>query len=382
MKEDHTEEELLSKSEANRFYEEGKACMRDGDLVKAAELMTKADINGCEKTEILFHFQFDSGMKKRPISPQMIDIIRISAENGYAPAQYSLGARYRAGLSVKKDREKAFYWFNQAAERNEVNALAHLGDMYYKGRHVEEDHAKAFDYYKRAADLGYAPAQFMVGKYYENGDVIDYNPDEAMKYFRMSHEGGYSIATNHLGMKYEEGKLVQRDYKKAYEYYTETADIGNISGYYGLFRCYYFGLYVQKNLETAAYWARRVPEQMGFFNLLRSEVGFDEAKSFMDDYDLYKRAEYYLVGKELEENNDGKPDVDTIIDYYLRSGDAGYAIGFYKLGKIYEEGILVPKDLDMALEYYMKARKMGYRPADYRIDNLENGARNEDSGQK
>ena len=381
MAEQFNEEELLSKSEANKLYKEGMACMKDGDLVKAAELMTKADINGCEKTKILFHFQFDSGMKKRPISPQMVDIIRISAENGYAPAQYSLGARYRAGLSVKKDREKAFYWFNQAAERNEVNALAHLGDMYYKGRHVGEDHAMAFDYYKRAADLGYAPAQFMVGKYYENGDVVDYDPNVAMKYYILSHKGGYPVATNHLGMKYEEGRLVERDYEKAYEYYAETADVGYGAGFYGLFRCYFFGLYVQKNLEIAAYWARRMPPNMGFFNLLKSEIGFVEAKSFMDDFDLYKPVEYYLVGKELEENCHGTPDVETIIDYYLKSGDAGYAIGYYKVGKIYQEGVLVPKDLETALSYFKKSREAGYRTARIRIRDIENKLISEDVNQ-
>ena len=370
MYDDYVEEEILSEEEVDELYEKAMQCVEEGDLEKAAELLTRADISGCKKTEILFHFDFNGRMKKVKLKPWQIEVLKISAENGYAPAQFSLGARYRAGLSVKKDREEAFYWFSKAAERNDTKAIAHMGDMYDKGRGVEQDRVKAFECYKRAADLGYAPSQFTVGLYYEKGEVVDYDPKEAMRYFIMSDDGGYVIATNHLGMKYEEGKLIPADYLKAYDYYKKTLEIGYNVGNHGMFRLYYFGLFVEKDIEKAAYYARRVPDFIGLFQRMAAEVGFDEAKSFFDDYELYKPAEYYLVGKKMEEEYDGSGDISEMVDYYLKSGEAGYLPGYWHLGVIYEKGIVVEADLDKAIGYYRKASEKGYGPARAKLKEL------------
>ena len=45
-----------------------------------------------------------------------------AAQQGYAPAQYTLGIRYHSGIGVAQDHEKAFHWWKMAAEQGYVKA--------------------------------------------------------------------------------------------------------------------------------------------------------------------------------------------------------------------------------------------------------------------
>ena len=54
----------------------------------------------------------------------------ISAEQGDAVAQYSLGVVYYSGDSVPQDYEKAFEWFTKSAEQDDARAQNDLGAMY------------------------------------------------------------------------------------------------------------------------------------------------------------------------------------------------------------------------------------------------------------
>lgn len=65
---------------------------------------------------------------------------------------------YKKGLY-----EKAFMWFQKAAQQDDHRALKRLGDMYYYGNGVEEDYGKALDYYQAAEAKGNQEA----GRLYE-----------------------------------------------------------------------------------------------------------------------------------------------------------------------------------------------------------------------
>ena len=60
---------------------------------------------------------------------------------------------YEDGLTI--DYEKAFYWYEKAAETKHSRALTELGDMYYAGKGVRQDYQKAMEYYQKACDEGY-----------------------------------------------------------------------------------------------------------------------------------------------------------------------------------------------------------------------------------
>jgi len=51
------------------------------------------------------------------------------AEQGWAPAQYSLGLMHERGKGVELDREKAAYWYRKAAEDGYEPAKAALATL-------------------------------------------------------------------------------------------------------------------------------------------------------------------------------------------------------------------------------------------------------------
>src|SRR5262249_41659138 len=56
-----------------------------------------------------------------------IDQFKKAAEQGYAPAQYSLGSIYTRGQGVAKDEAQAVAWFRKAAEQGHAQAQDSLG---------------------------------------------------------------------------------------------------------------------------------------------------------------------------------------------------------------------------------------------------------------
>lgn len=49
------------------------------------------------------------------------------AEQGNAPAQYSLGLMYRNGRGVPKDDQQAVFWYRKAADQGNADAQYNLG---------------------------------------------------------------------------------------------------------------------------------------------------------------------------------------------------------------------------------------------------------------
>lgn len=62
--------------------------------------------------------------------------LQVAADQGYAPAQCKLGARYENGDGVSIDFDKAIYWYQLAAEQGDAEAQKNLGLMCSKGQVV------------------------------------------------------------------------------------------------------------------------------------------------------------------------------------------------------------------------------------------------------
>jgi TPR repeat protein len=77
-----------------------------------------------------------------------------AANQGYAPAQASLGEMYETGRGVRKDNAQAIAWYRRAAEQGNVVAQIALGAMYATGRGVSKDDTQAIAWYGKAAKQG------------------------------------------------------------------------------------------------------------------------------------------------------------------------------------------------------------------------------------
>ena len=92
-----------------------------------------------------------------------IALIRRSAEQGYADAQFNLGLAYYRGEGVSEDETQAIYWWRKAAEQGYAHAQYGLGEAYNQGKGVPQDYVQAVYWLREAAEQGDAAAQFKLG---------------------------------------------------------------------------------------------------------------------------------------------------------------------------------------------------------------------------
>ena len=112
---------------------------------------------------------------------------RLSANQGFAPAQYYLGFI----SDTAGEHEDSARWYRLAANQGFLDAQFRLGAMYADGIGVPQDEAEAVRLFRRAADRGSADAQYNMGVMYDNGRGVMRDRVEAVRYWRLAARQGY-----------------------------------------------------------------------------------------------------------------------------------------------------------------------------------------------
>ena len=73
---------------------------------------------------------------------------------GCATAQRYTGSMYGFGVGVKKNPQKAFKWYQKAADKGEPTAQSNLGVMYFNSEGVEQNDVTAYVWWDIAATNG------------------------------------------------------------------------------------------------------------------------------------------------------------------------------------------------------------------------------------
>ena len=66
--------------------------------------------------------------------------------------QFHLELLYHYGVKTEKNLEKAFYWYEKAAENDDNNAMYNLAICYENGIGTELNLEKAFYWYQKAVE--------------------------------------------------------------------------------------------------------------------------------------------------------------------------------------------------------------------------------------
>ncbi|MBX3708362.1 MAG: sel1 repeat family protein [Gammaproteobacteria bacterium] len=106
----------------------------------------------------------------------------------------SRGVQYLLGRGVEQNNEKAFYYFNQAANEDDAFAQNELAYLYAAGKGTRRDYKKALIWYKRAAEHGLASAQYNLGLMYLYGIGTTPNASLAKAWFQKSAARGFEPA--------------------------------------------------------------------------------------------------------------------------------------------------------------------------------------------
>lgn len=122
---------------------------------------------------------------------------------------------------------------------------------------------KRNEYVRKLAANGDGNALIYLGEFYRRGELGEPDINRAIEYYEMAAEAGVRFGYECLAEIYMDGRMVSKDYQKVYEYLkksmkmsvtNEDHEHGKLDsdlGCYILGELYFWGLYVEKNLELA-----------------------------------------------------------------------------------------------------------------------------------
>ena len=117
-------------------------------------------------------------------------LYRLSAEQGYAPAQVRMGRFYARGLIFPEDKVTASNWFRLAAEQGYADGQVQLADAYRFGDGVLQNYQEAARWSRLAAEQGNSSGQFNLGYMHREGQGVLQDNVLAHMWFNIASANG------------------------------------------------------------------------------------------------------------------------------------------------------------------------------------------------
>ncbi len=222
-----TIQQLSSDYSPKEIYEKGRELKVQKRYDEAVQYYRKAAEQGYAPAQNSLGVLYVNGFGVAKDYYEAVKWYRKSAEQGYSFAQYNLGYSYEKGRGITQDYSEAVQWYSKAADKGNRKAQSRLAECYYYGRGVAEDYYKAVNWARKAAERGDAQAQFRLGYCYNNGKGVAQDRYEAVSWYRKAAEKGHVIAQYNLGLCYEYGRGVEQDKAEAKRWYQRAANEGN-----------------------------------------------------------------------------------------------------------------------------------------------------------
>jgi uncharacterized protein len=174
---------------------QGYAAYQAGDLARARQIF----LRGAERRQRVAQFNLAVmllGGQGGPSDPASgVRWLRVSADGGFARAQYALGLLYERGELLERSLTEATAWFRKAAEQGYRDAQVSLATQYFLGRGAARDLAEAARWYERAAELGDEGAAYIIASLYEHGSGVEVDTLRAFYWYSIAAAGGDAVAT-------------------------------------------------------------------------------------------------------------------------------------------------------------------------------------------
>ncbi len=262
------------------------------------------------------------------------------ALNNDSNAQYNLALMNYKGLGVNQNKQLAFFWYDKAAESNNLQAINNLAQMYLFGEGgVKKDKLKAKELYTKAAEAGYAMAQLNLAFLLEES-VDKEELKQSFYWYEKAALQGVIPAQNNLGKLYSLGIGVKSDKKRAVYWFTQAANANDPIAQANLAVMYLKGDGVDVDVDIAVKLLRKSAEQGNLASMLQLGEMFGNGNIVTQDY---KEAFYWY-------------------DKALKMHDNVTAL--FHVGLYYYKGYGVPVDEEKGLSLLTQAKDKGYKRAE------------------
>ncbi|MBR6031632.1 MAG: sel1 repeat family protein [Bacteroidaceae bacterium] len=280
------------------LYITGNGVEQDAD--KGMEWIRKGAEGGSKQAQLGLGMAYLRGEYVEKDEGKGFEWMHKAAEQGEPTAQLIIGRIYMDGendgsLNVEKNEEEGLKWMEASAKGGLLKAQNDLGYYWFR----KEEYQKAFTYFQSAAEKGDAEAQNQLGVMYSRGQGTEKDDAKAVELYQKSAEQGYAIAQCNLGFRYRDGNGVQKDSQKAFEFFLKAAEGGYASAQNEVAWMLYTGEDVPQDLPKAFEWAQKAVEQGNSFGYGTLGEMYYKGKGVAED--KVKAFELYLKGGELED---------------------------------------------------------------------------------
>ncbi|EXX50138.1 Skt5p [Rhizophagus irregularis DAOM 197198w] len=301
-----------------------------------------------------------------------------AAENDNEATMFFLANCYKIGEGIEKNLEKAFYWYQKAAEYSNEVAMLHLAKCYYDGEGIEKNLEEAFYWYQKAAENDHIGAMSYLAICYNNGEGTEKNEEKAFYWFQRAAENGDNNAMNRK--EFYNGEGTEMNLEKAFYWFQKAAENGNKEAIRSLAICYTNGEGAEKNLEKVFYFLQELVEK----NYV--EAMYNLAICYYNGRGTEKNLEkaFYWFLKAIENGNEEairglafcykngegtEKNLEKAFYWFQKAAENGDEKAMYILAKCYYNGEGIEKDFEKAFYWYQKASENGNENA---MNNLAN----------
>jgi len=298
--------------------------------------------------------------KPSPVTTTHPAVASVSPASREAAEYYEKGNRYFNGRDMPKDHAKALLWWRRAADEGNAPAMYSIGLLYANGQGVPKDDAKATEWFAKGAAAGDARCEGALAKRYWTGRGIGRDEAKAVQWFHKAADAGDPSAMAALARLYREGRCVLLDDAKAIQWATKAANAGDGSGMFFVGYAYIWGRdNLPKDLEKGHTW------------LTKSVTACRTAADNGDEISAF------FLGMLYHNGAGGLPkDEPEGFRWLLKAADGGEATAMGKVGVMYQHGGVVPKDDDKATEWFKKGADAGDPVSMHRLALLYQSGRN------
>ncbi len=323
-----------------------------------------------------------------------------AASEGYATAKYACALMYDKGLYMAVNKEKALYWYEQAALQGDTESQFQCGRRYEAGEGAAVDQERAGQWYRKAAEGRHCGAQLACGKIYIGKGTVE-DKREALYWLEKAAEQGsaeasglaervtFELAQFRLGEleklasrgdadagydcagMYRRGEGTAVDREKAFYWYEKAALQGHAKAQYECGNILKNGEGREPDPEKALYWYEKAAEQdhedalvqCGFMYYDGEGTGPDKKRAlyFFERAAVVGRDPWVraLCGSMYGEGEGTEPDPEKAFYWDEKAARQGNGRAQFRCGRHYYKGEGVPADEEKALYWYERAARQG-----------------------
>jgi TPR repeat protein len=234
---------------------EGRLAYRKGDYVTALREFNAPDQGGPVGT----YFQAIMYLHGEGVSrddARGLDLLRISAEEGYSAAQYLLGLHFLYGLRVNKDWALAMSYLLAASADDDYRAVVLLKILEKGSWGARKDRERIVATVKQKAKSKVPAAQYTLAFMYLVGDGVPKDGVEEVRWYRAAATKNPRAAFM-LSLMYHFGEGVPQNSSEAVLLMRTAADLGDYRAQFYLGTFYYQGIGSLMDRPAAAAWFRK-----------------------------------------------------------------------------------------------------------------------------